>query len=245
MAAKAAGDDTRYWASISYSHKDAAFGRRLHRKLESYVLPRRLSGAQALPRRLVPIFRDRDELPAAGDLSTEVRAALAQSRSLIVVCSPQAAASQWVHREVALLKKAMRKSADVGSLQNEPARQLAGEGEINHFGIGSSEFVVEARGNLLCVVINGADGRNKWEWSARWCREQLAVETGCRDVVQAGEACSTVHRRSGTAPTLDTSRLATLAWKRRSTKIQMCHRSGECSWRSSGRARYACSLRSG
>lgn len=98
-------EGARYWAFISYSHKDAAFGRRLHRRLESYVVPRRLAGqtgrtSGAIPKRLVPIFRDREELPAAHDLSTEVRAALAASRSLIVVCSAAAASSPWVAREI-------------------------------------------------------------------------------------------------------------------------------------------------
>ena len=67
------GGGPRYWAFISYSHKDAAFGRRLHRSLENYVLPRRLAGRAVaggtVPKRLAPIFRDREELPAAGDLS--------------------------------------------------------------------------------------------------------------------------------------------------------------------------------
>ncbi len=109
MADDAVGEGARYWAFISYSHKDAAFGRRLHRRLEGYRLPRRLVGratAQGtVPRRLVPIFRDRDELPAANDLSAEVRTALQASRSLIVVCSRAAAASPWVGREVETFRK--------------------------------------------------------------------------------------------------------------------------------------------
>jgi len=99
----------RYWAFLSYSHKDQSFGRRLHRRLEGYWLPRRLVGratAQGtVPARLVPIFRDREELAAASDLSAEVCAALAQSRSLVVVCSPAAAASLWVSREVQLFRE--------------------------------------------------------------------------------------------------------------------------------------------
>ena len=99
----------RYRAFISYNHRDAAFGRRLHRRLEAYVLPRRLVGRETAagpaPRRLSPIFRDREELSAAHDLSAEVRAALAASASLIVVCSPAAAASQWVAREVELFRE--------------------------------------------------------------------------------------------------------------------------------------------
>jgi hypothetical protein len=104
-----AGDDARYWAFISYSHRDAAFGRRLHRRLENYALPRRLVGREtaqgAVPKKPAPIFRDREELPAAHDLSTEVRAALKASRSLIVVCSPSAAASQWVGREIEVFRE--------------------------------------------------------------------------------------------------------------------------------------------
>jgi hypothetical protein len=101
--------EARYRAFISYSHRDSAFGRRLHRRLERYWLPRRLVGCPTprgpVPRRLVPIFRDREDLSAAHDLTTEVRAALADSGSLIVVCSPNAAASPWVAREVELFRE--------------------------------------------------------------------------------------------------------------------------------------------
>lgn len=108
MAGAAVVQGPKYWAFISYSHKDAAFGRRLHRRLETYAVPRRLVGRTtpqgAVPSRLVPIFRDREELPAAHDLTAEVQAALQASRSLIVVCSPDAAASRWVSREVELYR---------------------------------------------------------------------------------------------------------------------------------------------
>ena len=91
----------RYRAFISYSHRDAAFAARLHRRLEGYVLPKRLGAG----RRLTPIFKDREELPAAHDLSAQVRAALAASDCLIVVCSPDAAASPWVGREIELFRE--------------------------------------------------------------------------------------------------------------------------------------------
>jgi tetratricopeptide (TPR) repeat protein len=107
MAETAVGG-ARYRAFISYSHKDAAFGRHLHRRLESYRLPRRLIGRDAqygaVPERIGPIFRDLDELPAASDLSLEVREALSASASLVVVCSPSAAASYWVSREVEVFR---------------------------------------------------------------------------------------------------------------------------------------------
>jgi hypothetical protein len=53
----------------------------------------------------MPIFRDLDELPAANDLTQKVRAALAASDALIVVCSPAAAQSRWVAREVEVFRQ--------------------------------------------------------------------------------------------------------------------------------------------
>jgi tetratricopeptide (TPR) repeat protein len=109
VASNKADSDARYWAFISYSHKDAGFGRKLHRRLEAYSLPHRLIGRPTAfgptPKHLAPIFRDRDELPASSDLTAEVQAALNASHSLIVVCSPDAVASMWVRREVELFRE--------------------------------------------------------------------------------------------------------------------------------------------
>jgi tetratricopeptide (TPR) repeat protein len=94
----------RYRAFISYSHRDEPWAKWLHRALERYQVPRRLVGrataAGVVPSRIAPIFRDRDELPSASDLSRVVTAALEQSAALIVVCSPAAAASRWVNEEI-------------------------------------------------------------------------------------------------------------------------------------------------
>ena len=100
---------SRYSAFISYSHADHASVRWLHRALETYRLPKGLVGQDSpfgpVPRRLPPVFRDRDELPASGDLGQELRAALAQSRFQIVICSPRAAKSKWVNEEILTFKR--------------------------------------------------------------------------------------------------------------------------------------------
>ena len=98
-----------YRAFLSYSHQDEAWARWLHKAIETYRVPRRLVGqttaAGIIPRRLAPVFRDRDELASATDLGRKVNEALAESANLIVICSPAAAASRWVNEEVLAYKR--------------------------------------------------------------------------------------------------------------------------------------------
>ncbi|MEO8747443.1 MAG: toll/interleukin-1 receptor domain-containing protein [Rhodanobacter sp.] len=99
----------RYRAFISYSHRDKAWADWLHKALETYRVPMRLVGqttpAGVIPRRLAPIFRDRDELASATDLGRQVNAAIAECANLIVICSPRSATSPWVDTEVLAFKR--------------------------------------------------------------------------------------------------------------------------------------------
>jgi tetratricopeptide (TPR) repeat protein len=98
-----------YRAFISYSHRDKPLAMRLHRELEAFRVPSKLVGSVTpvgkVPRRLHPIFRDVDELPASGDLGTELMSALRRSMFLIVICSPASAKSQWVNEEILRFKR--------------------------------------------------------------------------------------------------------------------------------------------
>jgi tetratricopeptide (TPR) repeat protein len=99
----------KYFAFLSYSHRDAQIAGRFHRDLEQYRVPRPLVGAQGrdglIPKRLFPIFRDREELASSPDLSTAIRAALSQSACLVVLCSPDAAQSRWVNEEILAFRR--------------------------------------------------------------------------------------------------------------------------------------------
>ena len=53
-----------------------------------------------MPSRLLPIFRDRDELGGSSELSASLVEALRASRFLIVICSPRSGRSRWVDEEV-------------------------------------------------------------------------------------------------------------------------------------------------
>jgi tetratricopeptide (TPR) repeat protein len=98
-----------YRAFISYSHRDKALATRIHREIEAFRVPAKLVGTTTpvgvVPRRLAPIFRDRDELPASADLGSELSAALRSSMFLIVVCTPASAKSHWVDEEVLQFKR--------------------------------------------------------------------------------------------------------------------------------------------
>ena len=99
----------KYWAFLSYSHRDAKWGDWLHKALETYRVPRRLVGKVsrdgAVPERVYPVFRDREELPVSADLGANINEALGESRYLIVICSPQSAQSRWVNEEIKTFKK--------------------------------------------------------------------------------------------------------------------------------------------
>jgi tetratricopeptide (TPR) repeat protein len=100
---------TRYYAFLSYSHQDRELADWLHRELEKFRVPSSIAGKLTangvVPRRLTPIFRDQHDLSAGGDLAEEIKAALAGSQFLVVLCSPTAAKSRWTNQEVESFKR--------------------------------------------------------------------------------------------------------------------------------------------
>lgn len=98
----------RYFAFLSYSHADEKLCAWLHRALERYRIPRqlvaRVTPQGQVPRRLFPVFRDREELSGSADLPRSIEQALESSRVLVVLCSPKAAVSRWVNEEVRRFK---------------------------------------------------------------------------------------------------------------------------------------------
>jgi tetratricopeptide (TPR) repeat protein len=124
----------RYMAFLSYSHRDAAIAEWLHEALEEFRVPPRLVGKLTeqgpVPKRLAPIFRDRQELAAAHDLGEEIEEAISGSRFLIVLCSPAAAKSRWIDKEIACFKRIHREDRILAAVvdgvpfaSDEPGRE--------------------------------------------------------------------------------------------------------------------------
>lgn len=97
----------RYAAFISYSRVDRVVAVRLQRDLERFVLPTAASvigltdGLGKKARRpFSKVFRDEDDLVPGGNLPGRIRDGILNSEFLIVVCSPAAAKSPWVEREI-------------------------------------------------------------------------------------------------------------------------------------------------
>ncbi|HEY1123809.1 MAG TPA: toll/interleukin-1 receptor domain-containing protein, partial [Haloferula sp.] len=97
-------NEIRYRAFLSYATQDTADAVKLHRYLERYILPRELVGRPGrdgpIPRRLFPIFRDREELPLSSDIGRALKEALDASSVLVVLCSRNSAHSLWVNEEI-------------------------------------------------------------------------------------------------------------------------------------------------
>jgi WD40 repeat protein len=164
----------RYAAFISYASEDKAFARRLHRTLEAYRIPASVGSFQLTdhPRsknRLFPIFIDREELPSGG-LGTGLERALADSHALIVICSPHAARSEWVDKEIRHFQSQGR-AADVFAIivSGEPNVSRTAGFHTECFpsalrGVGATRVDGSASSSVLAGdARKGKDGfRNAW-----------------------------------------------------------------------------------
>ena len=93
--------------------------------LETYEVPPDLVGTpnvrgEPIPASLYPVFRDEEELPADADLTATIRAALKNSRLMVVLCSPRATKSRFVREEIRFFK-------ELGKAERILALIIAGE----------------------------------------------------------------------------------------------------------------------
>lgn len=89
-----------YYAFISYKREDEKWARWLQHKLEYYKIPLSVRKYNSsIPENVRPVFKDTTDL-SGGVLEKAINEALESSKYLIVICSPRAAQSPWVCKEV-------------------------------------------------------------------------------------------------------------------------------------------------
>lgn len=153
----------RYSAFISYSRKDISLASRLHESLERFKIPRSLQRKSTrngkIPGSLYRVFQDIKEFSGGNSLTEEINAALAASYSMVVVCTPHSAMSQYVDLEIATFKGIGRSKriiclladpappcSDVQSLRDYfPPRLLAPVNDANSAAKGVDVFAIDFR----------------------------------------------------------------------------------------------------
>lgn len=113
-------------AFISYSRKDKKVARKLQNWLERFRFAR--TSDDVVGNRIGRVFRDVTDLSVSSDIEAVLNEEIEQSKKLIVICSPAAAASKWVEQEVNLFA-ASRGKANILTLllDGKPNATLASE----------------------------------------------------------------------------------------------------------------------
>lgn len=154
---------SRYRAFISYSQKDKRAARRLHKALEGFRVPSGIQSSrlEAKSTRLGRFFRDEEEMGAAANLGDALRDAIANSESLLVICSRNAAVSEWVNKEIVHFKKTGRSrnifAVIVDGDPNAPTSAASGESPLEcfppalRFEVNEDGAVTETRAEPLAI----------------------------------------------------------------------------------------------
>ncbi|MBQ7402725.1 MAG: toll/interleukin-1 receptor domain-containing protein [Lentisphaeria bacterium] len=94
----------KYYAFISYSRKNSRAAAFLHRGFERFRFPAKIVRKENLPpdkKYMKPIFRDKRDLEVSEKSFQEnLNSAIEFSHYLVVLCSPEAAVSEWVQKEI-------------------------------------------------------------------------------------------------------------------------------------------------
>ena len=168
-------DAYSYDAFISYSHRDLKCARWLQEKLETFPIPGD-AGEPFAGRRRMRVFRDQTDL-AGVEVTASLHRELRASRCLVVVCSPNSAASRWVDDEVRVFESLGRRDqiiafiisgepdSDAPELECYPPGMRSAEGRhllgANVQEIGRTKAFLKVVSQLIGVRFNRLVDREK------------------------------------------------------------------------------------
>lgn len=181
--------DYKYFAFISYNHKDKKVAEWLHKKLESYRIPSGMVNPVVEGQKFIrPVFRDLDELNS-GFLQEEVLKKLQESKYLIVICSDNSIKSPWVAKGIRTFREIGREEFIIPLMlgegkecfpapliemaQEDPSKELLG---ISIPAIGRERAFVKVVSRMLSMDFNTLwDRYKRSERRKRVIRTSLAV----------------------------------------------------------------------
>ncbi|MFZ4520468.1 MAG: TIR domain-containing protein [Bacteroidales bacterium] len=176
----------QYYAFISYSRKDKKWAEWLHKKLENYKLPSiiRKESNGNLPKQIRPIFRDKTDI-GPGDLEVNIKNELEDSRFLIVICSPAAADSAWVNKEIRHFKSFGRGERIIPFIiegtpdpKNEHEKQCyPAELSTNTLGVSVKELSKEAACVKVIAAILGLKFDQLWQRHKRSEKRKIIIRS--------------------------------------------------------------------
>lgn len=170
--------DSKYTniAFISYKREDEAWAKWLQKKLEHYKLPteiRKNNPNLEFSEHPRHVFKDTTDL-SGGVLAEEIKKGLDTSKYLIVICSPRAAKSKWVCKEVqGFIESGREKYIIPFIIEGEPhaknkenecfpstLKSLAGEREL--LGVSINEYGREAAAVKVAARMFGLSFDSLW-----------------------------------------------------------------------------------
>ncbi len=88
----------KYYAFISFQHKDAKYALWLQRQIENYLIPIEIRRQNKdIPKNIKPLFCYLNDIHHSEELMQELQLRMEQSQYLIVLCSPNAAQSKYIN----------------------------------------------------------------------------------------------------------------------------------------------------
>ncbi|WP_044913749.1 toll/interleukin-1 receptor domain-containing protein [Butyrivibrio sp. WCE2006] len=155
----------RYDAFISYRHAplDMEVAKRIHTGLETYKIPasvQKKTGKKKMGR----AFRDQEELPIGSDLDDNISGALAESKYLIVICSPRTPESYWVCKEIEnFIKMHDRNHVLAVLIEGEPSESFP------------PQLLTDEEGNPVEPLAADVRGADKKERNSKYKTELLRL----------------------------------------------------------------------
>ncbi len=191
---------SKYAAFVSYRHKpeDRRWAEWVIDALQRFETPPELA-RKGVAARIGEVFRDDKEMSTQADLSGYLKQALWESDHLIVICSADTPASDWVRAEIALFQYWGRGDR-IHALLIDPEPQRAFPAELRRWKLAGkgAKTVMEMTEPAAASVV-AVKGKSENELKALALDKLAAAVLGCdlgklREAIAKREAAETTYR---------------------------------------------------